>query len=144
MFDNKCRAKSQSDRKWETGYHIFDKQHYLLKDLRIIVRGAPELVNLIEIDENTLGRCTHFTDKNGQDIFEGDIVSWFNAENLRYIVRFGHFANAVGFGYYSGIGFYLELKGDYKHTIPIDEIRCKELTIIGNIFDNPDLLKRGE
>ena len=144
MFDNKCRAKRVDNNQWDIGYHIFDKNHYLLKDLRMIVRGAPELVNLIDIKEETLGRCTYMTDKTGQVIYEGDIVSWFGSENLRYVVRFGRFANAVGTGFYSGMGFYLELRDDYKHTIPIDEFKCENLLVQGNIFDHPELLKKVE
>lgn len=143
MFDNKCRAKNTNGQ-WVVGYHVFDKQHYLLQDLKMIVRGAPELVNLISIDDTTLGRSMHHTDKDGKTIYEGDIASWFNTENLRYIVRFGRYANSVGFGYYSGSGFYLELIGDYKHTVPIDEFRSQELRVVGNIYDNLEMLKKVE
>lgn len=142
MFDNKCRAKRKDNEKWTVGYHVFDKQHYILHDLYMVVRGTPELVNLVEVEPETLGRCSYMTDKTGQVIYEGNIVSWFDTENLRYVVRFGRFANAVGTGYYSGVGFYLELCDDYKHTIPIDAFKCENLYVKGNIVDNPDLLKR--
>lgn len=84
----------------------------------------------IDIDKSTLGQFTGLFDKNGNEIYEGDIVSGAYGQMLVY------FGKIVCEGY----GF------QWK---PINEDSSKEsitgfideYEVIGNIHDNPELLK---
>lgn len=140
MFDNKCRAKDINTNMWVPGYHVYDKKHYIVQNLRMIVRGAPELTSAYEVDEKTLGRSTDMLDVDGCTVFEGDIVTWADNPHLRYVVRFGHFTIASGSAGQSCTGFFLELVSTSKHMMAIDANRCKELRVLGNIIDNPELM----
>jgi len=78
---------------------------------------------------------TQFTgllDKNGKKIFENDIVCWtFDEKTKKEIVFhegcFGHF-NFMG------------INNEYPEFIPIDKKRAEYMIVIGNIYQNPELL----
>ena len=91
-----------------------------------------------DIDENTLGQYTGLTDKNGNKIFEGDIATLISRNSLGY----GDTVN-VKFIFTKG-GFYAYLldKDFLLRNLPIRGItKDIEITVIGNIYDNPELTK---
>ena len=81
------------------------------------------------VDIGTVGQYTGLTDKNGTKIFEGDIV---NFKTTAY-----HFKNCR-IKYQSCYGRYcaIDSKG---YEYPMD--KTFEYEVIGNIYDNPELLK---
>lgn len=98
----------------------------------------------------TVGRCAGgITDKNGKMLFEGDIVKSDGVfHDITSVVRFGEYKTLNdSIDYQCGhMGFYLEHMDDFnKKTIRNDIMffvdKCE---IIGNIFDNPELLKEAK
>lgn len=141
MIENKCRARKKLNGDWIDGYHVKDGRHFIVQSFRAIVRGTTELVDVHEVYEDSIRRFTGKKDKKGIDIIEGDVISQF--DYIKYVVRYGDYAGKVGLGYYYGLGFYLERVGDPLHRVPFSCISCdqEEYEVIGNVFDNPDLLK---
>ncbi len=77
---------------------------------------------------DTLGRFTGLTDRNGVKIFEGDIVLHKGECGL------------VGYSYDYGM---FEVDFDYCFAGFID-ISASNCEVIGNIYDNPELLEVSE
>lgn len=88
-----------------------------------------------------LMQYTGLKDKNGREIYEGDILGVPNP-TMRYEVKFGCFNNKEDFdNIQCGVGFYLE---DSMGSSSIQSLQFNEnttLEVIGNIYENPELLK---
>lgn len=106
---------------------------------QIVPISMHEKVSLFDfVIPETVGQYTGFTDKNGKKIFEGDIIST-DIKRPYLIVEFRD--GCFMFNCNDGGEDY------YDIMLPI----CKEAhteyeygEIIGNIHDNPELLKGGE
>jgi uncharacterized phage protein (TIGR01671 family) len=101
------------------------------------VQGEPDLETLQSFifhygDEQNLMQFTGCRDKDGKEIYEGDIlycISRFDNANMVVIFEDGEFRMVLCEKYKTyetGGGFYA--------------IRCFEKEVIGNIYDNPELL----
>lgn len=116
-----------------------------------IVSGAADVTdeyfrpeNWYTVDPETVGQFTGLEDKNDVKIFEGDIVQ--ADPNSVFVVKFGRcidFTSNKPDGYQ---GYFLEqispglkmLRNDFYYWYN------KGLKVIGNVFDNSDLLKYEE
>ncbi len=144
-----CKAKRTDNGEWVEGYLVkFGVIYWVytgkVDRLNPFTNGYgtiiyPAIKNMIEPE--TICRCTGLLDKNGNKIFEGDIVN-VNFKEVRigavekiypYTVKFNQ-SNA-----------YFELIGNEELLgRPCLCSGNQFITeVIGNIFDNPELLKGG-
>lgn len=87
------------------------------------------ITTAIEVIPETVGEYTTLTDKNDRMIFEGDIVTMpkYGGGRHRSVVYFKNGKFAVDGSNYS-----------------FKDIRPKNMEVIGNIHDNPELLEKNE
>lgn len=79
------------------------------------------------IDKETLGQYTGLDDKNGKEIYEGDILKSIQWNDI-YLVK------------YIGTAFYLCRKGNKGFNKITTWNNAEKSEVIGNIYDNPELL----
>ena len=91
-----------------------------------------------EVIPETVGQYTGLTDDNGKKIFEGDILGVTNDDpDYDYITKVSFECNTLcvdveGQDYdYTSIGF----------AADIWDCECDRIEVIGNIHDNPELLR---
>ena len=107
-----------------------------------------------EIDLDTLGQCTGCRDCYGREIYEGDVLEISATDKreqrmliLRAVVRFGEH-----YGQYctkapseSCLGYYMEFANGFPKKHYRAEFlywhKNSKIKIIGNIYDNPELLE---
>ena len=83
-----------------------------------------------DVDKETIGQYTGLKDKNGKEIYEGDIV-YIAAEDERGIIRWDNETARY-------VVIYDNIITDFNNWYGED------LEVIGNIYDNPELLEEGE
>ena len=98
----------------------------------------PETGIETDIDENTLGQYIGLIDKNSRAIFEGDIATLVSRNPLNY----GITVNAKFLFVDGSFIVYLLERECLVPEFPIRDIsKDTEITVIGNIYDNPELVK---
>jgi uncharacterized phage protein (TIGR01671 family) len=86
---------------------------------------------------------TGLLDKNGEEVYEGDIIKQ-HYSNTYGLVKFGvHSTNSDDYYNSEACGWYYEnIKSKTVSLLPRNEIN--EVEVIGNIYENPELLEERE
>lgn len=123
------RGKRMDNGEWVKGYLIcpeFDKSRAYIGYL---FPAEDHDLDVAEVASSTVGRFTGLTDRNGVKIFEGDIV------------RYGDTIHRVVFEQRNGTA-YFGLVYAACETLPFGHYQdLKQIEVIGNIYDNPELLE---
>ena len=123
---------------WVYGYFFHDEglTFYNGKTKRFdkyYIINTPYIEEYIEIIPETLGQYTGLNDKNGKEIYEGDIVKVFTNKEWR-----------IGKIIYEHSECTIDVTNnkdlEYGRTSIIENLT----EVIGNIYDNPELLEEGE
>ena len=77
----------------------------------------------------SLMQFTGLLDKNGREIYEGDVIQRWDGK--KQVMEYSKFYHSDGWESLKGIGFSTEMD-------------LEDIEVIGNIHENPELLKAGE
>lgn len=86
----------------------------------------------IEVTPETIGQFTSLYDKNGKEIYEGDILAFHNS----YV----DFNDVIEVRFVRGVFAFL-WNGNLEDECPINAPTHEWANVIGNIHDNPELIK---
>ena len=117
----KFRGQQINTKKWVYGYLYRNKGLYVICEN---IRYAEEEPILLD----TVGQYTGLDDKNGTEIYEGDIVG---DNKIKWIVKWNK--------HRMGFSLYPTTKQLYDE-MPINVENKLGFKILGNIYDNPELL----
>lgn len=124
------RGKRTDTKEWVEGI-VFPQDNAIV--IMLFQRPMDGLLVGEEVDPETVGQFTGLTDKHGIKIFEGDIV------------RYNDTIHKVIFCTINGSAFFGITMPDRGEIWNFDGITCaNKMEVIGNIYDNPELLKDGE
>ncbi len=126
------RGKRTDNGEWVKGFYcVFNKKKHLIYT-GCAEAGCGNYYSVgCEVDPKTIGQYTGMDDRNDTKIFEGDIVE---GNRLGGIYR-------CQICYIKGLARFIGLRGTgyTKFTYDSDGFE-----IIGNVYDNPELLKERE
>jgi uncharacterized phage protein (TIGR01671 family) len=150
------RGKEKDSGKWIYGdlRHISDGHGGYILCIVDNTNGRNNDVTGIEVSPNTVGQYTGMTDKNSTKIFEGDIIESVSrlvnsvgtptggTDISRYIIEWGEHKWVKKIFFCN--------RGDYwkkNNVLPKDlypYTTSRYCEVIGNIYDNSELLEDGE
>ncbi len=127
------KAKRIDNGEWVQGYL------YGIWEKRYVLWGMTnDIPDMIEVEQSTICQCTGLKDKNGKLIWENDVVGFWDA----YSTENGQAeADCIGKVVWDDetISFQVTNRLSAESYEVLDE--CG---VIGNIFDNPELLESEE
>ena len=132
------RAKRADNGEWRYGYL------YGIWEIKYILWGMTnDVPNMTEVDPSTICQCTGLKDKNGKLILENDVVEMYDRNTdyrWRAVVTFGNPNGEYTWGWQLKPIGECEANKDILCWIDMEESGafCE---VIGNIFDNPELVE---
>ena len=136
------KAKRLDNGEWVQGYlfGIWEKRY-------ILWGMTNDIPNMIEVDPTTICQCTGLKDKNGKLIWENDILDGFTYPYMsdgihNYYVEVCWCTNVPSFGIYTQKYPESKVAGiSAGMTELMEDWNPNDWEVIGNIFDNPELLE---
>ena len=134
------RAKKVDGGEWVEGYIVKKQGTYFLYDIN---NSDTCRQNNYLIDEDTICQYTGLTDWNGEKIWENDIFKC-RVFDKHALIKYGTYQIGFDSRVFTNVGLYanwlesssVKLRKDLGYWVNVEEIE-----IIGNIFDNPELLE---
>lgn len=112
---------------WVQGYlfGIWEKRY-------ILWGMTNDIPNMIEVDPSTICQCTGLKDKNGKLIWENDIVVYRDFTEEKYVIAWKQDEACFEYQQYG------------CSIMNFEQLSGCEVEVIGNIFDNAELLESEE
>lgn len=142
------RGKSKSTGEWVEGYYVGDNTIIAYNEV-VYDLGFIDTSPCHDCYPGSIGQFTGLYDKNGKEIYEGDILRGdeypFNCDGVdNYFAEIVWADNVCGFYRLTHKKPNSTVRGiSHGNWEQLDEDDIKSFEVIGNIHDNPELLKDG-
>lgn len=134
MIKNKFRAKIKENNEWVFGVPIQKiNDFYIVEDLFFCDEYDCIGSCSYKVFENTIGQNSTVKDKNGVEMYEGDIA--YGAAH--WLERF----KPAVVTFRNGSFGLLWHRGDIEEFNPFTSLCNVEYEVVGNIYDNPELME---
>ena len=132
------RGYNLKNQKWLYGYYLVNRgQHFICPDgIQNPLASWEDFV----VEEESVGEWTGLKDKNGKEIYEGDIVKAPLLDPIFGDILSDAFDNVV-ISFHNGSFVVAYYKG--RHKIYLQDLFDK-IEVIGNIYKNKELLEDEE
>ena len=130
------RGKTTLDNEWVIGAGVYKSEGNTWIITDDVTKTENRGTGSDAINPETVGQYTGLTDENGIEMYEGDIIHGTAHWLERYVPAVVTFRNG-SFGL-------LWYRGEVEEFNPFTSMCNVEYTVVGNIYDNPELMKGGE
>lgn len=136
------KAKRIDNGEWVEGYYLRDQYHRGGKDIIFYRKDSDWFTVYADtIDPETLCQFTGLCDKNGNKIWENDIIKYHFGE-IYAPIKYGCYQNCFDSQKTKHIGFYVDYSDDKCLRKDLGYwINMVDTMPVGNIFDNKELLQ---
>lgn len=117
--------KAKHFNEWHIGNIVKEPDGLYIRDIK---KNVMAFIN----DESTICQCTGLKDKNDKLIWENDIVEYRDCTTEHYVIAYEYDKACFEYQQYS------------CSMMNFEELSGAEVEVIGNIFDNPELLESEE
>lgn len=148
------KAKRLDNGEWVQGvpFKVEGKWVLLINDNENLLRAHYIEENMwtaeiyaIEVDSTTICQCTGLKDKNGKLIWENDIIKTFDAGEECCLSKIIFADTSLGYGWKTtDIKSLSKYNNNLFKEVSFGSFDSKSAEIVGNIFDNAELLKSEE
>ena len=127
------RAKRCDTGEWVEGYYVrgldmYENEVHIIFEPTTMFYSHGETDGFVEVDKSTICQCTGLKDKNGKLIWENDIARYCDCTVENYVIAWEQDKACFEYQQYG------------CSIMNFDELSGMEVEVIGNIFDNPELI----
>jgi uncharacterized phage protein (TIGR01671 family) len=124
----KFRGRRIDDGKWFYGNYVVENHLGVLKHGIMFYDRLEGIDVTVEVDERTVGQFIELRDKNGNEIYEGDVVKWKSTHT------------GASNNIHTDQIKWIDDMACYMLMPWVHEPHAAEMEVISNIYENPELL----
>jgi uncharacterized phage protein (TIGR01671 family) len=141
------KAKRTDNGEWVQGYLVYDKRdkmYRIITEINYSTGTCLTADNAPRVDSSTICRCTGLKDKNDNLIWENDILHNGNYFVVKWNAPCSRFDIVLNNSNNIPIGKWEPMICDWKTNDFKEYRKAVDYEVIGNIFDNKELLESEE